>query len=112
MMVREEPRRFDISAIDFDLLRKEFAKVHKKNLVMKDLEEVIQQKLDKMLFSNPNRINYYERYQQIMDRWKALKSELKERGDEVRAAYKEAQPYLTSTEFWEKYLGLDEADEL
>ena len=53
-----------------------------------------------------------ERYQQIMDRWKALKSELKERGDEVRAAYKEAQPYRTSTEFWEKYLGLDEADEL
>lgn len=53
-----------------------------------------------------------ERYQQIMDRWKALKSELKERGDEVRAAYKQAQPYLTSTEFWEKYLGLDEADEL
>ena len=53
-----------------------------------------------------------ERYQQIMDRWKVLKSELKERGDEVRAAYKEAQPYLTSTEFWEKYLGLDEADEL
>ena len=53
-----------------------------------------------------------ERYQQIMDRWKALKSELKERGDEVRAAYKEAHPYLTSTEFWEKYLGLDEADEL
>lgn len=53
-----------------------------------------------------------ERYQQIMDRWKALKNELKERGDEVRAAYKEAQPYLTSTEFWEKYLGLDEADEL
>ena len=53
-----------------------------------------------------------ERYQQIMDHWKALKNELKERGDEVRAAYKEAQPYLTSTEFWEKYLGLDEADEL
>lgn len=53
-----------------------------------------------------------ERYQQIMDRWKALKNELKERGNEVRAAYKEAQPYLTSTEFWEKYLGLDEADEL
>lgn len=51
-----------------------------------------------------------ERYRQIMDRWKALKNELKDRGDEVRAAYKEALPYLTSTEFWEKYLGLDEAD--
>lgn len=66
-MVREEPRRFDISAIDFDLLRREFARVKKKNLVMKDLEELIQMKLDKMLFTNPERINYYERYQQIID---------------------------------------------
>ena len=66
-MVREEPRRFDISAIDFDLLRREFAKVKKKNLVLKDLEELIQMKLDRMLFTNPERINYYERYQQIID---------------------------------------------
>ena len=66
-MVREESRRFDISAIDFDLLRREFAKVKKKNLVLKDLEEVIQQKLDRMMFCNPDRINYYERYQQIID---------------------------------------------
>ena len=67
MMIREEPRRFDISAIDFDLLRREFAKVKKKNLVLKDLEELIRMKLDKMLFANPERINYYERYQQIID---------------------------------------------
>lgn len=66
-MVHEEQRRFDISAIDFDLLRREFAKVKKKNLVMKDLEELIQMKLDRMLFTNPERINYYERYQQIID---------------------------------------------
>lgn len=66
MVVKEESCRFDISAIDFDLLRREFAKVHKKNLVMKDLEEVIQLKLSTMLFTNPNRINYYERYQQII----------------------------------------------
>ena len=67
MMIREEPRRFDISAIDFDLLRREFAKVKKKNLVLMDLEELIRMKLDKMLFANPERINYYERYQQIID---------------------------------------------
>ena len=67
MMIHEEPRRFDISAIDFDLLRREFAKVKKKNLVLKDLEELIRMKLDKMLFANPERINYYERYQQIID---------------------------------------------
>ena len=64
-----EPRRFDISSIDFDLLRREFAKVKKKNLVMKDLEEVIQQKLDRLLLNNPNRIDYYERYQQIIEEY-------------------------------------------
>ena len=62
----QETRRFDISAIDFGLLRTEFAKVKRKNLVMRDLEETIQQKLDRMLFTNPERINYYERYQQII----------------------------------------------
>ena len=60
-------RQFDISGIDFDLLRREFARVKKKNLVLKDLEELIQQKLNDLLFSNPNRINYYERYQKIIE---------------------------------------------
>ena len=60
-------RRFDISAIDFNLLRLEFEKVSNKNLIMKDLEDVIQQKLDRLLFSNPDRINYYERYQEIIE---------------------------------------------
>ena len=45
----QETRRFDISAIDFGLLRTEFAKVKRKNLVMRDLEEIIQQKLDRIL---------------------------------------------------------------
>ena len=34
---------------------------------MRDLEEIIQMKLDRMLFTNPERINYYERYQKIID---------------------------------------------
>lgn len=64
-----ESMRFDISAIDFDLLRREFAQAKHRNLVMRDLEEVIRQKLDKMLFTNPNRIDYYERYQQIIEEY-------------------------------------------
>lgn len=67
MKVQEESGRFDISAIDFDLLRREFAKTKKRNLVLKDLEELIQTKLDRMLFTNPDRINYYERYQEIIN---------------------------------------------
>ena len=65
----EASHRFDISAIDFDLLRREFAKVKKKNLVLKDLEELIEQKLDSLLLNNPDRINYYERYQQIIEEY-------------------------------------------
>ena len=34
---------------------------------MKDLDELIQKRLDTMLFSNPQRINYYEKYQQIIE---------------------------------------------
>ena len=66
-MINEEVKRFDISGIDFDLLRREFAKVKNQNLLMRDLEEIIQIKLDRMLFTNPERINYYERYQKIID---------------------------------------------
>ena len=62
----KESRRFDISKIDFDLLRREFARARRKNLMLKDLQEVIQAQLDRMLFNNPDRINFYERYQQII----------------------------------------------
>ena len=67
----EAARRFDISAINFEMLHSEFAKVKTKNLAMKDLEEIIKQKLDSMLFSNPNRIDYYERYGQIIAEYNA-----------------------------------------
>ncbi len=35
-----ESRQFDISKIDFDLLRREFARSKRKNLVLKDLQEL------------------------------------------------------------------------
>lgn len=59
-------RQFDISKIDFDLLGREFARAKKKNLILKDLDDLIQERLDKLLFANPQRIDYYERYQQII----------------------------------------------
>ena len=60
-------RQFDISGIDFDLLRREFAKVKRKNLVIRDLDLVIQERIAALLFNNPNRINYYEQYQKIIE---------------------------------------------
>ena len=59
-------RRFDISGINFDLLRREFAKSREKNLIMKDIQELIQQRIAQMLAQNPSRINFYEKYQEII----------------------------------------------
>ena len=61
-----EPSQFDISGINFELLRREFAKSREKNLIMKDLQDVLQERLAQMMAANPSRINFYEKYQQII----------------------------------------------
>lgn len=65
--------RFDISAINFDVLRAEFARVRNKNLLFNDLGDLIQQRLDRMLAANPNRRDYYERYRQIIEEYNSEK---------------------------------------
>lgn len=62
----ETSRRFDISGIDFELLRREFAKSHEKNLVLKDIQELLKERIAQMLAANPSRINFYEKYQEII----------------------------------------------
>ena len=64
-----ESKKFDISKIDFDRLRREFEKVQNKNLLLKDLQELVEQRLAKMLKNNPLRIDYYQRYQDIVDEY-------------------------------------------
>ena len=68
-MVAEDSRRFDISGIDFDLLRREFAKSKEKNLVLKDIQELLQERIAQMLAANPSRINFYEKYQEIIQNY-------------------------------------------
>ena len=62
----EDPQRFDISGIDFELLRREFAKSREKNLILKDIQDVLQERIARMLAANPSRINFYEKYQEII----------------------------------------------
>jgi Domain of unknown function (DUF3387). len=59
-------RRFDISGINFELLHREFAKSREKNLILKDLQELLQERIAQMMTQNPSRINFYEKYQQII----------------------------------------------
>lgn len=65
-MVADSGRRFDISGIDFDILRREFAKREDKNLMLRDIQDLIQERLARLLAENPSRINFYERYQEII----------------------------------------------
>ena len=57
----------DLSQIDFDKLREEFArKVHRKYAAIQDIRDVIEKKLAQMLANNPLRMDYYRRYQEII----------------------------------------------
>ena len=64
-------RRFDISKIDFDLLRREFAKKKDRNLIMRDIQDLLQERIAQMLSVNPSRINFYEKYQEIIHNYNA-----------------------------------------
>jgi type I restriction enzyme R subunit len=64
-------KRFDISKIDFERLRQEFAKQKNNNLLIKDLKDLVDERLSKMMEINPTRINYYERYQEIIEEYNA-----------------------------------------
>ena len=65
----EENKKFDISKIDFDRLRREFERVQNKNLLLKDLQELVESRLASMLRNNPLRIDYYQRYQEIVEEY-------------------------------------------
>ncbi len=66
-----ESKQFDISRIDFDLLAAEFARVKRKNLLLKDLDDLLQERIARMMAINPNRVDYYNRYMEIIEAYNA-----------------------------------------
>jgi type I restriction enzyme R subunit len=62
-----ESRFYDLSSIDLEKLRNEFArKVRRKATALQDIREIVEQKLADMLKRNPMRMDYYKRYQEII----------------------------------------------
>ena len=59
-------KTFDISKIDFAILKAEFAKEKRKHIVLRDLEACLQDKLSEMLADNPARADFYKRYNEII----------------------------------------------
>ena len=70
-LIRETPdyKIFDISQINFDLLRREFAKSREKNLILRDIQDLLQERIACMMAENPSRINFYEKYQKIIQEY-------------------------------------------
>jgi type I restriction enzyme R subunit len=58
---------YDISKIDFERLRQEFAKRPTKRTDVQALKEVIDRRLQAMIWQNPGRIDYQRRFQEIID---------------------------------------------
>lgn len=69
LILEEDSRRFDISKINFDLLRREFAKSKEKNLILRDIQDLLQERIACMMAENPSRINFYEKYQKIIQEY-------------------------------------------
>jgi len=64
----------DLSKLDFDKLKAAFAKTDKKNTVVFDLQRAVEKKLEQMVKENPLRLDFYDRYQKIIDEYNRGKS--------------------------------------
>jgi type I restriction enzyme, R subunit len=59
-------RIYDISAIDFDRLRREFQKRPRKQTDVHNLKDAIEKRLARMLAQNPLRTNFQQHYEEIV----------------------------------------------
>lgn len=62
----ENDRVFDISKVNFELLRKEFAKSERKASDVQDIRTVLQERLAKMLAANPTLNDFQDRFDKIV----------------------------------------------
>jgi type I restriction enzyme, R subunit len=64
---RAEGLTFDLSKIDLERLREEFAKkVTRKATTIQDIRDIVEQKLAQMLARNPTRMDYQRKYEEIV----------------------------------------------
>jgi len=64
-----EPDYIDLSNLDFDKLKVAFQKIKRKNTVVFDLQKAIEKKLKQMVKENPLRLEFYEKYKEIIEEY-------------------------------------------
>ncbi|MSQ51570.1 MAG: DUF3387 domain-containing protein [Betaproteobacteria bacterium] len=69
-----ETKYYDLSKIDMEKLRDEFAgKLKRKASAIQDIRQLVEDKLAQMLAKNPKRMDYYKRYQEIVSEYNSDK---------------------------------------
>ena len=64
--IRESPAPYDISAIDFERLRQEFARSTTQNTHVQNLKAAIEKRLARMLAQNPLRTDFQQHYENLV----------------------------------------------
>ena len=64
-----EPDYIDLSNLDFDKLKAAFKKIKNKNTIVFDLQKAIEKKLKQMVKENPLRLEFYEKYKEIINEY-------------------------------------------
>ncbi|MEZ7500746.1 type I restriction endonuclease subunit R [Flavobacterium sp. Arc3] len=63
-------QKIDLSGLDFKKIEEEFLKIKdNKNIAVQSLKDRVNKKLNRLLDQNPLRIDYYERYQEIIENY-------------------------------------------
>ncbi|MCC6761704.1 MAG: type I restriction endonuclease subunit R [Chitinophagaceae bacterium] len=60
-------QKVDISSLNFEEIEKEFLKLERKNTLVQSVKDKIEKSLKRMLEQNPLRIDYYEKYEEIIE---------------------------------------------
>ena len=70
-----EEKIIDLSGLDFDLLEQYFLKTKNKNTAVQSLKEKVEKQLKRMVERNPMTVDFYKRYQEIIEEYNIGKDE-------------------------------------
>ncbi len=74
--VEDENKIYDISKIDFERLKSEFQKSPTKNSTVQSLKDRVENKLKLLMKANPLRVDFYNRYQEIISGYNTEKDRI------------------------------------
>lgn len=72
----DNSKLIDLSGLNFELLEQYFLKTKNKNTVVQSLKDKIEKQLKQMVERNPLTVNYYKRYQEIIEAYNRGKDEV------------------------------------